>query len=101
MTFESILWAVGALVLVLGLILLAQRAVRLGGLVPRATGGGRLAVVEAMALDPRRRLTLVRCDDRFVLLMTGGMQDVVVGWVAAPPASPGQVQMGETLGRDA
>lgn len=96
MTFDTILLAVGALGLVLGLILLAQRAARLGGLVPRATGGGRLALVEAVALDPRRRLALVRCDDRHVLVLTGGAQDVVVGWVEPPPppsvqqpASPG------------
>ena len=86
MKFDSILLAVGALVL--GLILLAQRAARLGGLVPRATGGGRLALVETVALDPRRRLMLVRCDGRHVLVMTGGAQDVVVGWVE-PPASAG------------
>ena len=95
MTFDSILLAVGALVLVLGLILLAQRAARLGGLVPPARRGGRLALVEAVALDPRRRLALVRCDDRHVLVLTGGAQDVVVGWVEPPlppavqqPASP-------------
>ena len=85
MTFDTILLAVGALGLVLGLILLAQRAARLGGLVPRATGVGRLALVEAVALDPRRRLALVRCDDRHVLVLTGGTQDVVVGWVEPPP----------------
>ena len=87
MTFDSILLAVGALALVLGLILLAQRAARLGGLVPRTTGGGRLALVEAVALDPRRRMMLVRCDDRHVLVLTGGAQDVVVGWVEPPPVS--------------
>lgn len=87
MTFDSILLAVGALALVLGLILLAQRAARLGGLVPRASGGGRLALVEAVALDPRRRMMLVRCDDRHVLVLTGGAQDVVVGWVEPPPVS--------------
>lgn len=31
---------------------------------------------------------LVRCDGRHVLVMTGGAQDVVVGWVE-PPASAG------------
>ena len=87
MTFDTILLAVGALVLVLGLILLAQRAARLSGLVPRAAGGGRLALVEAVALDPRRRLALVRCDDRHVLVLTGGTQDVVVGWVEPAPAA--------------
>ena len=87
MTFDSILMAVVALVLVLGLILLAQRAARLGGWARGATGGGRLALVETVALDPRRRLALVRCDDRHVLLLTGGTQDVVVGWVGAPAST--------------
>lgn len=30
-----------------------------------------------------RRLVLVRCDGREALLLTGGAQDVVVGWLAA------------------
>ena len=51
------------------------------GRVVRAPGSGRLALVHALALDPRRRLHLVRCDDRHVLLLTGGAQDVVVGWL--------------------
>jgi flagellar protein FliO/FliZ len=83
MTFETLIAAIGSLVLVLGLVLMAQRAARWGGLVPR--GGGRLALVEAVALDPRRRLSLVRCDGRHVLVLTGGAQDVVVGWVEPPP----------------
>ncbi len=83
MTFETLIMAIGALALVLGLVLLAQRAARWGGLAPR--GGGRLALVEAVAIDPRRRLTLVRCDGRHVLVLTGGGQDVVVGWIEPPP----------------
>ncbi|MBK1661981.1 hypothetical protein CKO45_27700 [Paracraurococcus ruber] len=43
--------------------------------------GRRLAVAEALALDPRRRLLLVRCDDRELLLLTGGGQDAVIGWL--------------------
>lgn len=106
MTFDSILWAVGALILVLAMILLAQRALGLAGFAPRATTGGRLAVVEAIALDPRRRLTLVRCDDRYVVLLTGGAQDAVVGWIAPPssPTGPGKIEQalsGQTSGRGA
>ncbi len=85
MTFETLIMAIAALALVLGLVLLAQRAARWGGLAPR--GGGRLALVEAVAIDPRRRLTLVRCDGRHVLVLTGGGQDVVVGWIETPPAT--------------
>lgn len=82
MTYDTIIAALGALALVLLLVLLAQRAARWGGLAPRGTG--RLAVVETIALDPRRRLCLVRCDGRHLLLVTGGAQDIVVGWIDQP-----------------
>jgi flagellar protein FliO/FliZ len=48
-------------------------------------GGRRLAVEEAIALDGRRRLVLVRCDGRPLLLLTGGAQDTVIGWLPAEP----------------
>lgn len=41
---------------------------------------GPLAVEQVLALDARRRLVLVRCGARRVLLLTGGGSDVVVGW---------------------
>jgi flagellar protein FliO/FliZ len=76
----SWLLAAGALAAVLVLIWLAQRAARFGG-IGRFRAGARLAVQESIALDTRRRLLLVQCDDRCVLLLTGGAQDVVVGWL--------------------
>ena len=81
-SLDTIIAALGALSLVLALVLLAQRAARWGGLAPRGTG--RLALVDSLALDQRRRLCLVRCDDRQLLLLTGGAQDVVVGWIDDP-----------------
>jgi flagellar protein FliO/FliZ len=83
MTADNIALAAAALAAVLALIWLAQRAVRAAGLAaPRSqAGSGRLAVVQALALDPRRRLHLVRCDGRHLLLLTGGGSDVVVGWI--------------------
>jgi len=78
---SSILTAIAALVAVLALIWLAGRALRLGGLARRPAGGGVLAVQDVLALDARRRLHLVACDGRRVLLLTGGAQDVVVGWL--------------------
>ena len=38
-------------------------------------------VEESVALDTRRRLVLVRCDEKSLLLLTGGAQDQVVGWL--------------------
>lgn len=74
------LTAAAALAGVLGLILLAARLARGAGLAPRA-GEGRLRVEETLALDARRRLVLVRCDGRGLLLLTDGAQDQVVGWL--------------------
>jgi len=80
----SILIAFFSLIAVLALIFGAGRAARAGFLAPRLTAGGRVALVQVLALDPRRRLNLVRCDARHVLILTGGGQDVVVGWLDAP-----------------
>jgi flagellar protein FliO/FliZ len=88
MATTQILLAIFALAVVLGLVMLAARLARAGGLVPRADGGGRMALVQSLALDPRRRLHLVRCDGRHVLLLTGGGQDLVVGWPDRPGAAP-------------
>ncbi len=72
---------VPALAVVLGLVVLAGRIARASGLAPRLGAPGRVALVQGLALDARRRLHLVRCDGRHVLLLTGGAQDVVVGWL--------------------
>jgi flagellar protein FliO/FliZ len=78
----SLLSALAALIAVLALIAVAARFARLGGFASRTQGGGRnLAIEEAIALDARRRLVLVRCPEGRVLLLTGGAQDLVVGWL--------------------
>ncbi len=61
-----------ALGFVLGLIgVLAWIAARYRlGSVP-AKGTRRLAVVEALPIDPRRKLVLIRCDDREYLVLLG------------------------------
>ena len=87
MTIEPGNWlqAAGALAAVVLLIWLLARGLRVGGLAPRE--GRRLAVQEVLALDPRRRLLLLRCDGREVLVLTGGAQDAVLGWL--PEAAAG------------
>jgi flagellar protein FliO/FliZ len=84
MTLDPNTWltAAAALVAVVALILLAGRLARRAGLAPRA-GDGRLRLEEVLPLDARRRLLLVRCDGRALLLLTGGAQDLIVGWL--PP----------------
>jgi flagellar protein FliO/FliZ len=67
-------------------LLLAPRLMRSLGIDPVGRPGRRLAVVEAAAIDPRRRLVLARCDGREVLLLVGPNTDTVVGWLPPSPA---------------
>jgi flagellar protein FliO/FliZ len=84
-TPTSLLTAAATLLAVLALIWLAGRAARLGGLARRPASGGFLAVKDVIALDSRRRLYLIQYQDRRVLLLTGGGQDIVVGWPSTQP----------------
>jgi len=81
---DTLIKALGALGAVLLLLWGAANVARLGG---KARGAGRRMVVqEVLALDSRRRLVLIRCDDRELLLMTGGPEAAVVGWLPGQPA---------------
>ncbi|MDA8050275.1 MAG: flagellar biosynthetic protein FliO [Rhodospirillales bacterium] len=84
----TVLSALTALVVVLALIWLGARAARFSGLAPRAGAGRRLGLVETLALDPRRRLYLVRCDDRELLLLGGNGNDALIGWLTPPERQP-------------
>ena len=83
MQISSLILTLLSLAAVLGLIWGAQFLARgrFATLLPK--GDARLAAVQSLALDSRRRLHLVACDGRQVLLLTGGAQDVVVGWLPA------------------
>jgi flagellar protein FliO/FliZ len=84
----SLLTAFAALVAVLALIWLVGRVARFGGMARRPASGGALAVQDVLALDARRRLHLIRCNERHVLLLTGGAQDIVVGWLDHDEPTP-------------
>jgi flagellar protein FliO/FliZ len=71
LTLANWLTAGLALLFVLGLIMLLARLLRATGLAPQ-TAGQRLKLQEVLALDARRRLMILRCDGREVLLLTGG-----------------------------
>jgi flagellar protein FliO/FliZ len=85
---NSLVSIAAALAAVLALIWLASRVARFGGMARRPAGGGTLAVQDVLALDARRHLHLVKCGDRRVLLLTGGAQDVVVGWLDTASPAP-------------
>jgi flagellar biogenesis protein FliO len=71
-----------SLALVIGLIWLVAYGLKRSGLDKRLRGvtgqQGRLAVVDVLYLDPRRRLTLVRADAREYLLLISGDQAQVI-----------------------
>ena len=85
MTFTALLPALAALAAVLGFILISGRIAQMTRLGRQPHGkSGRLALVGSLSLDPRRRLVLVQCDQRCVLVLTG-QQDQVLGWLPEVP----------------
>ena len=81
-TVTSVLTAIAALGAVLGLIWLAQAVARRSGRYRAlAKGPARLAIVQSLAIDQRRRIQLVSCDGQHILLLTGGTQDLMLGFV--------------------
>ena len=90
MPAHDILTAITSLAAVIAVILLVRYGTRLAGALPRrGAAQGRLAVEASLAVDPRRRLTLVRCDGHQVLLLTGGPSDVLLGWLPQGAAQAG------------
>jgi flagellar protein FliO/FliZ len=88
-TLAPILTTLAALAAVLALIWGAGQLARAWGLGvrrPAGRAGRKLSIEDALALDQRRRLVLVRCAERRVLLLTGGGADLVVGWVPSDQA---------------
>ena len=90
----SLAVALAALAVVLGLIWLSGRVAQCFGLqslglhslgrshgVPRT--GTRLRIIETLRVDPKRQLLLLRCDERELLILTGGDPDLLVGWLPA------------------
>ncbi len=81
---QAILTTGAALGAVVGLIVLAGRGARMLRLA-RPSAGRRIVLREALALDRTRRLHLVACDGRELLLLTGGQTEQVVAWLPILP----------------
>ena len=100
--FSDYLRFLFALLFVLGLIggfaLLAKRF-GLGnqGPTPRRGGTKRLAIVETIALDAKRRLVLVRRDDTEHLLLLGLASDQVVETGIVPQPVPAVAQFADVV----
>ena len=81
-----------ALAFVLGLIAaltwLARRFGFAGNLTVKKSRNTRLAVVETLMLDAKRRLVMIRRDDREHLLLLGPTGEIVVESGIPPAPSP-------------
>jgi flagellar protein FliO/FliZ len=84
MTAQTILLVVGALIGVVALIAAAAKLFQFSGWRVPSRPGRTLILRESIALDPRRRIHLVQCGQRQVVLLTGGGQDLVIGWMQDP-----------------
>jgi flagellar protein FliO/FliZ len=80
---------VAVLALIAGLTWLVRR-MGFGGVVAGRSGHApRLQVMEVKVLDSRRKLVLIRRDDREHLILLGPQKDLLVeGAIAAPPSQP-------------
>lgn len=70
-----------ALIAVLGFIGLAAILVRKAGLISASSGfvrKKRLALVETLAVDARRRVAIIRCDDKEHLIILGANSETIV-----------------------
>jgi flagellar protein FliO/FliZ len=84
MTVQSGLLVISALIGVIVLIGAATRLFQFSIWRSQPRSGRTLILRESIALDPRRRVHLVQCGQRQVVLLTGGAQDVVIGWMQEP-----------------
>jgi flagellar protein FliO/FliZ len=74
----SLVRMLAALAFVLALLLAAPHLLRRFHNRLRPMSGQRLRIIEALALDQRRRLLLVGCDEQQFLLLLGGESDVLL-----------------------
>jgi len=84
MPAQTILAVICVLIGVIVLIGAATRLVAFTGWRLPSRTERTLILRESIALDPRRRIHLVQCGPRQVVLLTGGGHDVVVGWMPDP-----------------
>ncbi|WP_439579569.1 flagellar biosynthetic protein FliO [Elioraea sp.] len=77
-TLQSIPWAIAALAVTIAVILLVGKLAQRAGLGTGPRSGRRLAVVETLSVDARRRLVIARVDGREAVLLVGGANDQVV-----------------------
>ena len=83
MPVSDLLSATGALVLVVGFIVLLRYGSRFVAAKRPRAANTPLWLAGQLGLDGRRRLHLIQCGGAQVLLLTGGASDVMLPW---PPS---------------
>jgi flagellar protein FliO/FliZ len=81
MNITSVFFTLSVLAAVIGLVVLAGRLATHFSFRSHPAAGRLLILRESVALDTKRRVHLLQCGDRQVVLLTGGSQDLLVGWV--------------------
>lgn len=82
-TFFSVLISLASLVIVVVLILLSRHGLKFAQTyLQRGRKTQDLAVVESIMLDQRRRLSIIRCGAKRGVILTGGGNDLFLGWLA-------------------
>lgn len=84
-TLQSIPWGIAALAVTIAVILLAGKLAQRAGLGAGPRSGRRLAVIETLAVDAKRRLVIARVDGREAVLLVGGANDQVVCLLSRTP----------------
>ncbi len=81
-----------ALAAVIGMIWLVGYLLKRSGLDKRLRGvtgnNGRLAVLDVLYLDPKRKLTIVRADAREYLILISGDHAQLIDTIKAPANDP-------------
>ncbi|WP_428376587.1 flagellar biosynthetic protein FliO [Lichenicoccus sp.] len=84
MSVHDLLTIGAGLAAVIIMILLARYGTRFTGLLHKHGQQQTLLSLRAsLPIDARRRLSLIDCDGRRLLLLTGGTTDVMLGWLPA------------------
>ena len=99
-TYTAFIALLVVLALIFGVAWLARKF-GLGGRIATRSGRRRLAIVEVLPLDGKRRLVLLRRDDVEHLVLIGAHDDVVVETAikpasAEPPATAFATALGAT-----
>lgn len=88
-SYGQFILALAVVLALIGLLALGARRLGFGPRMAARGGQRRLAIVEVLPLDAKRRLVLVRRDGAEHLLLLGAMQDTVVETGIAAPSDSG------------